>query len=588
MSRLQVWQPLRGASIDLTTASLFVTDHWVATPRLTLDLGLRFERGEQRSDRRHPVDDVQTLVPRLAGSFDLTGDGKTILQGTYGTTPASTTTCSSRATPASATPTATSMQYRDRPARAAVRAGFDPGELHRDRERHVPDGERVLRRRRALAADQGVHRGAGARDRPEGLGPRDLREPQGDGLRRGLHHRRRRPHHGHPQRPAGCVRQHRLRNTDLARRDYQALDFRARIASGPSLTVNGHWTVQLENDGNFEGGSGEQPRDPVAHRRLSGGLLRGPQLPDGPARRLPAAQGPGLGDLQLRPEPVRPARCGAALSLQLAEDVQPGRGLGGADGAAERDQPRLRRLPASQPVFFGARGSQEFEDYALFDLAVTYGVPVWQSLRPWVKLEVLNLFNNQQLISWDTTVTADLNGPKDANGLPLNYIAGPNFGKATSNANFARPRQGMDGGRTFILAAAAASVNVIGSFGVMPTSSVPMSRVSQTAAISPTAVPATPTVRPSRSTITSTEPPGGAERHSQADFMRALRDRIRDDAVDAERGEAECERGEGGDQQHARAGLGKRARHDVLSCVAGRRRSTGVGARHKAADRTGD
>ena len=48
-------------------------------------------------------------------------------------------------------------------------------------------------------------------------------------------------------------------------------------------------------------------------------------------------------------------------------------------------------------MFFGARGSQEFEDYAVFDLAATYGVPVWQSLRPWVRLEVLNLLNNQQL-----------------------------------------------------------------------------------------------------------------------------------------------------------------------------------------------
>lgn len=88
----------------------------------------------------------------------------------------------------------------------------------------------------------------------------------------------------------------------------------------------------------------------------------------------------------------------------------------------------------------------------MFDLAVTYGVPVWQSLRPWVRLEVLNLFNNQQLISWDTTVTADLTGAKDANGLPLNYVPGPNFGKGTANANYARPRQGMDGGRTLMLA----------------------------------------------------------------------------------------------------------------------------------------
>ena len=36
--------PLRGSSIDVTTASLFVNDHWVAGPRLTFDLGLRFER----------------------------------------------------------------------------------------------------------------------------------------------------------------------------------------------------------------------------------------------------------------------------------------------------------------------------------------------------------------------------------------------------------------------------------------------------------------------------------------------------------------------------------------------------------------
>ena len=104
-------------------------------------------------------------------------------------------------------------------------------------------------------------------------------------------------------------------------------------------------------------------------------------------------------------------------------------------------------------MFFGARRSQQFADYAPIYLAVTYGVPVCQSVRPWVKLEVLNRFNNQQLIAWDTTVAADLNGPKDANGLPSNYITGPNFGKATSNASFACPRQAMDGEGPFILAA---------------------------------------------------------------------------------------------------------------------------------------
>jgi hypothetical protein len=115
--------------------------------------------------------------------------------------------------------------------------------------------------------------------------------------------------------------------------------------------------------------------------------------------------------------------------------------------------PGYARLPSSQPVFFGARGSQSFASAQLVDLAVTYGVPVWHSVRPWVKVEALNLFNNQKLLTWDTTVAADNAGAKDALGLPLAFTRGPNFGVATANANYARPRQGMDGGRTFLLAA---------------------------------------------------------------------------------------------------------------------------------------
>ena len=84
VSRVQVCQPTRGATIDLTTASLFVTDHWVAAPRLTFDLGLRFEAVSTEATGGISTVDVTTLVPRLAAAFDLTGDGRTILQGTYG------------------------------------------------------------------------------------------------------------------------------------------------------------------------------------------------------------------------------------------------------------------------------------------------------------------------------------------------------------------------------------------------------------------------------------------------------------------------------------------------------------------------
>jgi hypothetical protein len=116
------------------------------------------------------------------------------------------------------------------------------------------------------------------------------------------------------------------------------------------------------------------------------------------------------------------------------------------------DNPGYARVPTSQTLYFGERGAGTFAGYGLFDLATTWSMPVWKTVSPWFKVEVLNALNNQKLISWDTTVTADANGPKDADGLPLNYVTGPNFGKALRTTDYPRPRPGMDGGRTFLMA----------------------------------------------------------------------------------------------------------------------------------------
>src|SRR5262249_50003528 len=70
----------------------------------------------------------------------------------------------------------------------------------------------------------------------------------------------------------------------------------------------------------------------------------------------------------------------------------------------------------TQTLFFGERGSQNFAGYGVLDLALTYGIPVWKSAKPWVKVEWYNILNNDKLIQWDTTVTPDPNSPLDANG----------------------------------------------------------------------------------------------------------------------------------------------------------------------------
>ena len=60
-----------------------------------------------------------------------------------------------------------------------------------------------------------------------------------------------------------------------------------------------------------------------------------------------------------------------------------------------------------QTVFFGERGAYDFEGYGVVDLAASYNLAVWRTLRPWFKVEVYNLLNNTKRIAWDRTVTAN-------------------------------------------------------------------------------------------------------------------------------------------------------------------------------------
>ena len=86
-------------------------------------------------------------------------------------------------------------------------------------------------------------------------------------------------------------------------------------------------------------------------------------------------------------------------------------------------------------------------------MSLNYSIPVWKSVRPYVKFDALNVFNNQKLIGFDTTIDPNYDGPVDQLGLPLEFVRGPNFGKAERNQDYPGWRTGQNGGRTFLLAA---------------------------------------------------------------------------------------------------------------------------------------
>ena len=204
-------------------------------------------------------------------------------------------------------------------------------------------------------------------------------------------------------------------NSDGMRREYQALQFMAQHRVTNGLSINGHWTLQLKNDGNFEGetpnptGSvfGDYPEMLSLARSAPEGHLDDFQhskvLFGGPTTRRTSdgtARSRWRRSIVTTPEKMY----SLVLNGQPLSAIQAGRNPGYAGSP-------------TQQVYFGDRGSQSFKGFALVDLAVAYGVPVWRSAQPWIKFESFNLLNNQKLIAWDTTITADPASPREPIGL---------------------------------------------------------------------------------------------------------------------------------------------------------------------------
>ena len=107
------------------------------------------------------------------------------------------------------------------------------------------------------------------------------------------------------------------------------------------------------------------------------------------------------------------------------------------------------RTAARRPSTSQSAARRRSPGYGVADFSLGYSIPVWGSVRPYLKFELLNAFNNQKLIAFDTTITANWNGPVDALGIPTTFTRGPRFGQANSNVNFPSWRTGQSGSRAF-------------------------------------------------------------------------------------------------------------------------------------------
>jgi hypothetical protein len=370
---VQRWIPHRGAEFNLTTTSAYVQDRWMASPHLTFNAGLRFEHVSSEATGGIQSVNTSRVVPRLGASYDVSADGRTVLHATL-------------------------SQYSGKYNAQQFSRNTNVG--NSDRYTTVYNGPAGEGRVFAPGFDVNNYSGVVAGTFPA-LNIQfadDLSSPvTTEHRRRGADVRFRSYAKAvFVQRKASNFIEDFIRasngatpivvggatigradnivyaNSDEMKREYQALQVMGQHRLASVLTVNGHWTVQLKNDGNFEGetpnpsGSafGDYPEMISLARSAPEGHLDDFQRSK---VRIWAHYNPSLGRYgSLNVAPI--VRYNSARTYSLVLNGQPLSAIQAARNPGYAGTP-------TQQIFFGERGSQSFKGFAVLDLAATYGIP---------------------------------------------------------------------------------------------------------------------------------------------------------------------------------------------------------------------
>jgi hypothetical protein len=443
----EFYQPQRNIALNIDTQSLYARDHWAITARLSADLGVRFEHVKSEATGNIVGIDTHTIVPRLAASYDLTGSGRFVARATYGHYAGRYNENQIGANTNVGNPNETVGVYVGPVGQGrSFTPGFDAnnyitvaGVFPTANVRLASGLSSPITKEFTASLDATGSRGSASATyvlrRTSNLIEDQIQLANGvtNIVRNGM--------------DFGTFTNILYANSDVATRRYQGLQFEGRYRMSPHWTVNGHYTLMMQDEGNYEGESpnipgatsiiGDYPEAFSAARNYPIGRLQDFQrhkLRVWSVYNLDLAR---YGDVSL--SGLWRVNSAQVYSLRLNQ------ALTATQNALLSGYPDA---PSSEPVYFGSRGSQDFKGYGVVDLSVNYNVPVFRSLRPWIKVDVFNALDNLKQIAWNTTIRANPASVTDNLGLATGYVQGPLFGQATSNTQFPAPLAGVTGGRT--------------------------------------------------------------------------------------------------------------------------------------------
>ena len=448
---IQDWRPVRGATLDIDTLSFYVNDSWRMGRHLSFNLGLRSENVSSEATGGVVGVDTSAVVPRLAAAYDPVGDGRYTFQATYGHYAGRYSEAQFSQNTNVGNPDLLLGIYNGPTGQGRDFApGFDPNNydivqgLFPAQNVFFDDLSSPLTKEftlsgGAMVADRGhvkvtfVHRSM--TDFVEDFFTLDggSTTVMADGM------------------SFGTFTNRIFRNTDALERQYDALVFQSRAQLTNDFYLDGSWTLQINNDGSFEGELTQRPAIPSSAFDYEEITPAARYFPTGRLDRFQRHKVRiwGIYNLDLDSAGVIDVGgvwrydSGSAYSLAATNTGTT------AEQRSILDELGYASGPAPRTLFFDAgRGSETFDGYGLFDLSFRYSIPVWRSIKPWFEAEIFNVFNNDARISWNTSVTPDPNGPVDNLGLPTGLVEGPRFGEATSADDYPQYLPGLNGLRT--------------------------------------------------------------------------------------------------------------------------------------------
>jgi hypothetical protein len=454
---IENWLPVRGAELNVDNNSIFAQDHVVVNSRWSADLGFRYERVRSEATGNIVGVDTDTWVPRLATAYDVQGNGKHIIHVTYGWyagryNEAQVGNNNNVGNPDLLLGVYTGPAGQGRsfapgfnPANYATVFGqfptknvfFDSGlKSPTSKEFSTSYGVDLLNGRGYLEGTY-VHRDVGTIVEDYIDIANGTTNVVVDGF------------------DVGTFTNIRYGNGDVAWRQYDGLLFQGRYNVNPRWTVNGHYTLQLNNDGNYEGEATNQPG-------VTGRIGDYPEIFTA-AQHYPEGRVDDFQRHKTRLWTVYNMGMGRYGDTSLSALWRIDSGTSYSYVALGRPITSVQRSklvaagypdePDSQDIYYSERGANSFKGFQVADLAATYNIPVFRNLRPYFNVTIFNAFNNQKLIRWNTTVTPDASTPVDANGIPTGFTKGAIHGLANNNNQFPVPSIGGTGGRTWRFAA---------------------------------------------------------------------------------------------------------------------------------------